>query len=213
MENVNDASTYENCVADVIIHNLPDFKSPKSNIGQVKNEEVTHIYTNQVMEIEDEMNESITVEVEAEVKSNIGQLKKEEVTHFYSNQVMEIEDKMNESITVEIEAEETSKKHLVVSNSREFQDVINRPEDLPVYSRLIIRQEDLFKTFEDNQTATDETLKSKWTAFLEKALRSENVTSRSLWIWRTIFIILVVTLALLLYFTRRTVQNHYHIYH
>lgn len=175
MENVNDASTYENGVADVIIHDLPDLKSPKSNIGQLKKEEVTY--------------------------------------HVYTNQEMEIKDEINESITSEIEAEETPENHLVVSNNRKFQDLNNRPEDLPEYSRLIIRRDDFFKTLEDNPTATDQILKSKWTAFLNKTLRSENVTAQSLWIWRTIFIILVVTLALLLYFTRRPIHNHYHIYH
>lgn len=174
MENVNDASNYENCVADVIIHDVPDPESPRSNIGLVKEKEETHIYI---------------------------------------NQVMEIEDAAIESVTVEVEAEETLEEHIVVLDKRECQDIINRPEDLPEYSRLIIRRDDLFKTFEDNQTATDEILKTKWAAFLEKMLKSESATSRSLWMWRTIFIILVVTLALLLYFTHRPVHNHYHIYH
>lgn len=188
MENVRDESDYENCVADVIIHEVPHSESPRSNIGLLKKKEEMHIYTNQVMEIEEAAIESITVEVEAEVGAN-------------------------ESITVEMEPEETLKEHLVVLDKRECQDIMNRPEDLPEYSRLIIGRDDLFKTFDDNQKSTDRTMKTKWAAFYEKMVKSENEMSRSLWMWRTIFIILVVTLALLLYFTHRPVQNHYHIYH
>lgn len=65
-KNFNGASGYENCVASATTDNVPESESPKSSISLVNKEEVTHIYTNQVMEIEDAMNESITVEVETE---------------------------------------------------------------------------------------------------------------------------------------------------
>lgn len=173
MESVNDSPEYENGVTDVIIHNAPESKSPESSNGLIKNDHVMHIYT---------------------------------------NQVMEIEDAANDSITVEMEPEEKLEEHLLVLDRCEFQDIINRPEDLSEYSRVIMAREDLFKTFEDNQEATNEVLKTKWAAFLETTLRSRSSTTRSLWIWRTIFIILVVILVLFLSFTRRPRSNNYHIY-
>lgn len=145
--------------------------------------------------------------------SRTNRICEEEKIDIYRDDAIEMEDigKNTTDKNVDITGE-TLEDRLFI-NGHELQNIVNQPNELPEYIKALGSTDDIFRTFEDKDLNTNKTSSTKWVSFSKKARDGWSCRLGSLWMWRILCLILAVTIAILLIFTKRPVHNHYHIYH
>lgn len=148
--------------------------------------------------------------------SRARQVCEEEKIEIYKDDAIELEaiemDAMGENTENVDTTAETLDDRLCI-NGHELQNIVNGPDELPEYIISLGPADDIFRTFEDKDRTSKKTSPSRWVSFSKKARDGWSCTLGSLWMWRILCLILAVTLAVLVIYTKRPRYNVYHIYH
>lgn len=145
--------------------------------------------------------------------SRASRMYEEEKIDIYTDETIEMEDIGKDATNKNIDTTAETLEDRLFINSHELQNIFYEPNALPEYIKSLGPTDDIFQTFEDKDLNTNKTSLTKWVSFSKKARDGRSCTLGSLWMWRILCLILAVTIAILLIFTKRPVHNHYHIYH
>lgn len=136
----------------------------------------------------------------------------EEKIDIYTDDAIELEDIGKDTMGENVDTTAETLEDRLLLKGHELQNIVNRPDELPEYIESLGPTDDIFRTFEDKDRNTSKTSPTRWVSFSKKAREGCSCTLGSLWMWRILCLILAVTLAVLLIYTKRPVYNVYHIY-
>lgn len=144
-------------------------------------------------------------------------LEKVEKINITTNHILEIEDSVMET---NVDGEATAVEdfhHRVVINGEEYTNVLQilqRPDELPEYSRCLYPLDNLFATFDNDDREIRQTFGTRLAASMKKkAKTAQKAMSCPPRFWKILCFLLSVAIVLLMIFTRRSVHNSYYLYH